>query len=86
MSRRGFTLLEVLTALALIGVLSAIALPSLQRPLVDFAPTLPRERTENLVGEEALASTATVFREADRVLLARFSPSGSCRSRTSWSA
>src|SRR5207244_2042316 len=49
---------------------------SLQRPVLEFAPSVPRERPENLVGDEAMASTASIFREADRVLLARFSPSG----------
>jgi two-component system CheB/CheR fusion protein len=49
---------------------------SLQRPVVEFAPSMPREQPQHLIGEEAAASTANVFREADRVLLARFSPSG----------
>src|SRR5262249_8104405 len=49
---------------------------SLQRPAVEFTAALPRDRGDHLIGDEELAGAANVFREADRVLLARFSPSG----------
>lgn len=48
-----------------------------RRPVLDFTPHLPRDKEEMPIkAEEEIAAPANVFREADRVLLARFSPAG----------
>jgi two-component system CheB/CheR fusion protein len=48
----------------------------IQRPAIEYVPTLPRERPERARNHEEAVNPANVFREADRVLLARFSPAG----------
>jgi two-component system CheB/CheR fusion protein len=49
---------------------------ALQRPEIDFTAPVMREHTEQSVNDKELPSAANIFRDADRVLLARFSPSG----------
>jgi two-component system CheB/CheR fusion protein len=43
---------------------------------VDFEPSAPRERAERVRMEEEIVSPVNVFREADRVMLSRYSPPG----------
>jgi two-component system CheB/CheR fusion protein len=49
---------------------------ALQRPVVEFTAAAPRERMDRVMTDVETVHAASVFHEADRVLLARFSPSG----------
>jgi len=46
------------------------------RPPMEFQPTLPHERAEKVIPERELSVPSNVFREADRVLLSRYTPPG----------
>ncbi|HEX3111574.1 MAG TPA: CheR family methyltransferase, partial [Thermoanaerobaculia bacterium] len=46
------------------------------RPAIEFHPTLPHERAERVIPERDVAVPSNVFREADRVLLSRYTPPG----------
>ena len=48
----------------------------LHRVTVDFDAASPRERPEKTRMDDEIASPANIFREADRVMLSRFSPPG----------
>jgi two-component system CheB/CheR fusion protein len=47
-----------------------------RRQSLELEPAAPRERVERVPMEEESAGPANVFREADRVMLSRFSPPG----------
>lgn len=49
---------------------------SAHRPTIDFEPVTPREPVQRLRMDEEVLHPANVFREADRVMLSRFSPAG----------
>ena len=49
---------------------------ALNPPAIEFQPMLPHERAEKSIPERELAVPSNVFREADRVLLNRYSPPG----------
>ncbi|HEV8431955.1 MAG TPA: CheR family methyltransferase [Thermoanaerobaculia bacterium] len=46
------------------------------RPTLQFQPMLPHERGVRIIPERELAVPSNVFREADRVLLSRYTPPG----------
>jgi two-component system CheB/CheR fusion protein len=50
--------------------------PASNRLTIDFEPAAPRERSEKVRMSEENVSSTNVFREADRVMLSRYSPPG----------